>query len=136
MKAKKSSSLMIALCLSASSLSLSGCANDPKNISASYVSPIQYEGYTCPQIREEAARLSSKAAEITGVQQSKANGDAVAMGVGLVLFWPSLFFIKGDGSTATEVAHLKGQMDALEQASIKRKCNIQFQKEEPKTAAQ
>ena len=99
-------------------------ANDPKNISASYVSPIQYEGYTCPQIREEAARLSSKAAEITGVQQSKANGDAVAMGVGLVLFWPSLFFIKGDGSTATEVAHLKGQMDALEQASIKRKCNI------------
>ena len=136
MKAKQSTTLMIALCLSASSLSLSGCANDPKNISASYVSPIQYEGYTCPQIREEAARLSSKAAEITGVQQSKANGDAVAMGVGLVLFWPSLFFIKGDGSTATEVAHLKGQMDALEQASIKRKCNIQFQKEEPKTAAQ
>lgn len=136
MKAKHSTSLMIALCLSASSLGLSGCANDPKNISASYVSPIQYEGYTCPQIREEAARLSSKAAEITGVQQSKANGDAVAMGVGLVLFWPSLFFIKGDGSTATEVAHLKGQMDALEQASIKRKCNIQFQKEEPKTAAQ
>ena len=136
MKAKHSTSLMIALSLSASSLGLSGCANDPKNISASYVSPIQYEGYTCPQIREEAARLSSKAAEITGVQQSKANGDAVAMGVGLVLFWPSLFFIKGDGSTATEVAHLKGQMDALEQASIKRKCNIQFQKEEPKTAAQ
>ena len=136
MKAKHSTSLMIALCFSASSLGLSGCANDPKNISASYVSPIQYEGYTCPQIREEAARLSSKAAEITGVQQSKANGDAVAMGVGLVLFWPSLFFIKGDGSTATEVAHLKGQMDALEQASIKRKCNIQFQKEEPKTAAQ
>ena len=136
MNLTKTTSIISALMLSASSIGLSGCANDPKNISAAYVSPIQYEGYTCPQIREEAARLSSKAAEITGVQQSKANGDAVAMGVGLVLFWPSLFFIKGDGQTATEVAHLKGQMDALEQASIKRKCNIQFQKEEPKTAAQ
>ena len=136
MRLTKTTSIISAFLMGASTIGLSGCANDPKNISASYVSPIQYEGYTCPQIREEAARLSSKAAEITGVQQSKANGDAVAMGVGLVLFWPSLFFIKGDGSTATEVAHLKGQMDALEQASIKRKCNIQFQKEEPKTAAQ
>ena len=73
--------------------------------------------------------MSGKAAEIAGVQSNKATGDAVAMGVGLVLFWPSLFFIKGDGTTAAEVAHLKGEMDAIEQASIKKKCAIEFRKE-------
>lgn len=112
---------------------LAGCASNPDNISASYVSPIQYEGYSCQQLRAEASRLSARAAEVTGAQSSKASGDAVAMGVGLVLFWPSLFFIKGDGTTAGEVARLKGEMDAVEQASIAKKCGIKFQKEENPT---
>lgn len=109
---------------------LAGCASNPDNISASYVSPIQYDGYSCQQLRAEASRLSGRAAEVTGAQSSKASGDAVAMGVGLVLFWPSLFFIKGDGTTAAEVARLKGEMEAVEQASIAKKCGIKFQKEE------
>lgn len=108
---------------------LAGCASKPENISASYISPVQYDGYSCQQLRAEASRLSGRAAEVTGAQSSKASGDAVAMGVGLVLFWPSLFFIKGDGTTATEVARLKGEMDAVEQASIAKKCGIKFQKE-------
>jgi hypothetical protein len=52
----------------------------------------------------------------------------VATGVGIVLFWPALFFIKGEGASAGEVARLKGEMDAIEQASIRKNCNIQFQK--------
>ena len=111
------------------SSALAGCASNPDNISASYVSPVQYESYSCQQLRAEASRLSGRAAEVTGAQSSKASGDAVAMGVGLVLFWPSLFFIKGDGTTAAEVARLKGEMDAVEQASISKKCGIKFQKE-------
>lgn len=114
--------------LSGSTL-LAGCASNPDNISASYISPVQYDGYSCQQLRAEASRLSVRAAEVTGAQSSKASGDAVAMGVGLVLFWPSLFFIKGDGTTAGEVARLKGEMDAVEQASIAKKCGIKFQKE-------
>ena len=110
---------------------VSGCATSPDNITAAYVSPVQYSSYSCPQLREEASRVSSRAAQVTGAQNSKATGDAVAMGVGLVLFWPSLFFIKGDGTTAAEVARLKGEMDAIEQASVKRKCGIQFMKEKP-----
>lgn len=107
---------------------VAGCATNPDNISAAYVSPMQYTSYTCPQLQEEATRVSARAAQVAGAQSSKATGDAVAMGVGLVLFWPSLFFIKGDGTTATEVARLKGEMDAIEQASVKRRCGIQFMK--------
>ena len=107
---------------------LAGCATNPENITASYVSPTQYASYSCPQLREEAQRISSRAIAASGAQSSKATGDAVAMTVGLVIFWPTLFFIKGDGTTAAEVSRLKGEMEAVEQASIKRKCGINFQK--------
>jgi hypothetical protein len=110
----------------AGTLTLGGCATNPNEIAPSYVSPIQYDGYSCAQLGQEAARLSNRAAEVAGVQKNKATGDAVAMGVGLVLFWPSIFFIKGDGTTASEIAQLKGQMNAVEQASITKKCNIEF----------
>ena len=108
---------------------LAGCATNPENISAAYVSPMQYQNYTCPQLGEEAMRVSARAAQAAGAQSSQASGDAMKMGVGLVLFWPTLFFLKGDGTNAAELGRLKGEMDAIEQASVKRKCGIQFKKE-------
>ena len=76
--------------------------------------------------------LSARAAQITGVQSSKASIDTVVMASGLILFWQALFFIKGDGTTAAEVARLKVEMQAVEQTSVHKKCGIQFQKAEPK----
>jgi len=49
------------------------------------------------------------------------------MGVGLVLFWPSLFFIRGDRETRAELARLKGELDAIEQMSIRKNCGIKFE---------
>lgn len=109
-------------------VSLVGCATSPDNISAAYVSPIQYQSYSCSQLREEATRVSSRAIQVSGAQSSKATTDAVAMTVGVIVFWPALFLLKGDGTTAAEVSRLKGEMDAIEQASVKKKCGIQFQK--------
>lgn len=108
--------------------SLVGCATSPDNISAAYVSPIQYQSYSCPQLREEATRVSSRAIQVSGAQSSKATTDAVAMTVGVIVFWPALFLLKGDGTTAAEVSRLKGEIDAIEQASVRKKCGIQFQK--------
>ncbi len=107
-------------------VTLAGCATRAENISAAYVSPIQYQGFTCAQLQEEAARVSARAAVATGAQDQKANNDAIATGVGVVLFWPALFFIKGDAASAQEIAQLKGDMDAIEQANIQKKCGLQF----------
>ena len=52
----------------------------------------------------------------------------MATGVALVVFWPAAFFLKGDGATAGELAHLKGQMEAIEQNSIQKKCLIDFRR--------
>jgi hypothetical protein len=48
------------------------------------------------------------------------------MGVGLVLFWPALFFLEGgDGPEAAEYAQLKGEFEALRENSIQKKCGIE-----------
>lgn len=120
---------MMAAC--ALALGVAGCASSSKEITATYVSPVLYQHLSCDQLSLEAARVSAKAAEVAGVQDQKASGDAVKTGVGIVLFWPTLFFIKGDGATAAELGRLRGEMDAIEQASIAKNCGIQFQKTEP-----
>lgn len=75
----------------------------------------------------EAQNVSAAAAAATGAQEKKANGDKVAMGVGLIIFWPALFFMKGDGADANQVAQLKGQMNAIQAVNDAKHCGIQFQ---------
>lgn len=114
----------VALC----ALPIAACASKSENISAAYVSPNTYASYNCRMLQDEAQRVSSRAIQASGAQDQKASNDAVATGVGVVLFWPALFFIKGEGASAAEVARLKGEMDAIEQASIQKRCNIRFQR--------
>ncbi len=106
----------------------SACASSSKDIAATYVSPIQYSSYSCRQIGEEASRLSSRAAVAAGVQDEKRTGDAIATTAAIVVFWPAAFFIGGDNAQTAELARLKGEMEALEQASIQKNCGIQFRR--------
>lgn len=110
---------------------LVGCAKNADQIGAVYISPVTYESYTCAQLGEEAQRVTSRAAQSAGVQDQKASNDAVAMGVGLIIVWPALLFIKGNDENTAELARLKGQMDAIEQTSIRKRCGIQFRPAPP-----
>jgi hypothetical protein len=107
-------------------LAVGGCASKSNDIAASYVSPLQYDTFNCRQLAEEAQRVSQRAAVAAGVQDQKATNDAVATTVGVIVFWPALFFIGGDKGNAAELARLKGEMDAIEQTSIRKSCGIQF----------
>ena len=99
--------------------SLPPAASRSENISAAYVSPMQYASVSCNQLREEAARVSSRAIQATGAQDQKRPGTPALTGRRRRgLFWPALFLIKGDSTTASEVARLKGEMDGIQQASI------------------
>lgn len=108
---------------------VTGCATPPSKISASYVSPLQYQNYTCDQIGEELLRVNRKVMEVTGQQKKESTKDAWAMGIGLVLFWPALFFLIGTDKKE-ELARLKGEYDALEQTAIKKECRIASELEE------
>jgi hypothetical protein len=90
------------------------------------VSPVLYQNYTCQQLAMEAQAVSTRAAQVSGAQDSKRTKDQIATGVAVVLFWPAAFLVGGDGPTAAEVGQLKGQMVAIEQANIQKRCGIQF----------
>lgn len=124
----------ITILTSVAAVAMAGCAQKAENVTAAYVSPLTYQGYSCKQIAQEASRVSSRVGEVSGVQNKKAESDAVATGVALVIFWPAAFFIKGDKQTASELARLKGELEALEKASIQRNCGIVFQRAAPEDA--
>ena len=106
---------------------LTGCASQPEDISSQYVSTLQYKDYDCDQLAGEATRISRRANELHGSLEETANNDAAQMGVGLILFWPTLFFLEGgDGAQAQEYGRLKGERDAIEKISVQKKCEIDF----------
>lgn len=121
------------IALAALAAALGGCASKSSDITAAYVSPVMYQNHTCQQLALEAQGVSSRAAQVSGAQDAKRSNDAVATGVAVVIFWPAAFLVGGDGPTAAELGQLKGQMVAIEQASIVKKCGIQFQKPTPTT---
>ena len=111
---------------------LAACASQPNKIPAQSVSTLSYKDYDCDQLSMEADRVNRRVGELYSSLKKTADGDAVQMGVGLVLFWPALFFLEGgDGPEAQEYARMKGERQAIETVAIRRKCDIQFQPLEP-----
>lgn len=103
------------------------CADNSADIQPTYISPLTYQSFSCRQIEQEARRIAARSAQVAGVQDKNAQGDAVATGVALVLFWPAAFFIGGNKENAAELSRLKGELEALEQTSIQKNCGIVFQ---------
>jgi hypothetical protein len=117
---------IVALCAA-----LGGCASSSGDITPAYVSPVAYQTYTGRQLALEAQSISTRAATLSGAQDSQRTKDGWATAAAVVVFWPAAFFVGGDKQTAAELSLMKGQMVAVEQASIAKKCNIQFQGERP-----
>jgi hypothetical protein len=73
----------------------------------------------------ELLRVNRKVLEITGAQRKLADKDSVAMVIGLIIFWPALFFPIGDNKKE-ELARLKREYEALEQAAVQLILNFQI----------
>jgi hypothetical protein len=108
-----------------------GCASSSADITPAYVSPVVYQTYTCQQLALEAQSISTRAATLSGAQDSQRTKDGWATAAAVVVFWPAAFFVAGDKQTAAELAQMKGQMVAVEQASNAKKCGIQFEGPRP-----
>lgn len=106
------------------SLMVSACASNPDSISAAYVSPMQYQPYDCDQLRSELLRVQDRVNALTGQQRRQANNDAIAMGVGLIIFWPALFFLAGGSDKRDELSRLKGDYDAMNVVAVQKRCGF------------
>ena len=104
------------------SILISGCATSSKDLSASYVSPMQYQSYNCDQLTLETQRIQTRVVELGGRLDQAAANDKAIVGVGMLLFWPALFAVGGTKHQEAEYSRLKGEYDAVQQASISKQC--------------
>ena len=86
-----------------------------------------YQDYSCKQMQMEMQSLTRRVSEVAGQVNKTASDDNAQMGIGLVLFWPALFFLDGDTPQANEYARLKGEFDALEEAAIQKECGFKIE---------
>lgn len=115
----------------ATALLVSGCAKNAADITASYVSPTLYSRLTCEELGQEARTVSNRAFMLAGLQNQQANMDAMNMTVGLLVAWPTLLFIKGNDERTGEIAHLRGEIDTIQQVSDQKKCGIKVEQLPP-----
>ncbi len=80
-----------------SAVLLGGCASKSDDVGSIYVSPLSYQSLNCQQIGQEAERVSRRAAEVAGVQDSNATNDAVLTGVGSSCSGRASFFSRAMG---------------------------------------
>ena len=110
--------------VSACILFLSGCASQPDEFTAAYISPVKYEKYNCDQLIYEMGYVAEKTSMLYQRLEKLADDDATQMGVGLILFWPALFFLEGgDGPEAVEYTNLKGEYEAIRTAAVQKQCD-------------
>lgn len=105
-------------------LALSACANHTQDIAPQYVSPMEYNSYSCRQIEDELHAVSRRASDVGARVDKTATDDSIQMGVGLLLFWPTLFFLDGDTPQSAEYARLRGEFEALEKTGRQKGCGI------------
>ena len=95
---------------------LTGCADRPSKISASYVSHEKYMDLSCTELNSKMSNARAELAKFSDMQNSKANTDAA-----------SVFFIlipvtTMTGDHAGDVARWKGEVEAIDTAQQKLKC--------------
>jgi len=114
---------------------ITACSDSSDEIASAYVSPIAYANYDCEQLSMEQEALVQRATSMGASIDKDASNDGVAMGVGLVLFWPALFFLGGDDEVKqVEFSQLKGKLEAVRSAMIQKKCTIANMKQADATA--
>ena len=113
--------------LSVSATILSGCATQPSNVSASHVSSLKYDSVDCRRLAIEASDVEVKLSSTTASLQKKANADA-AFVAGSLFLWPLLLGTAATGGKAEEqeLARLKGEKIAIEQASLIKNCGVKI----------
>jgi hypothetical protein len=101
---------------------LTGCATSSKKLTSSYVSPLQYQQYSCNQLTQESSNIQARVAEIGGALDSRATKDKWVTGAGVILFWPALFFVGGNKMQEAEFSRLKGEYEAVQKMAVQKNC--------------
>jgi hypothetical protein len=103
--------------LAASTILMCGTLSALATPQSTYVSPGKYRQYSCDQLLGAARNISTRATVLAGRKSDMASRDPV------VAVPPVL---QDAGPTTSELAGLKQELDAIEEAAIQGQCDIEF----------
>ncbi|PXW88900.1 hypothetical protein C8R34_10648 [Nitrosomonas sp. Nm84] len=116
--------LIIAVFLTAAT-TLSGCAasSGSGDFHAPYISPTQFQTYTCGELSAEIERIQTRVNQLMGKQNGDgATKDKWTLGTDLSLSWAALFALGGTKEQEAEYAQLKSEYDAIQKSAFAKKC--------------
>jgi hypothetical protein len=99
-----------------------GCATRSGEVLPLPASPAQFAGWSCERIDDETARVQRRAAELAWTVDERSGNNIVALGVGVMVFWPALLALRPQGPEADDLARLKGRFEALREAAALARC--------------
>tara|TARA_R110002095_G_scaffold169350_2_gene147034 strand:- start:1405 stop:1752 length:348 start_codon:yes stop_codon:yes gene_type:complete len=100
-------------------LSLSACMNmptPPAQITGSYTSGLKYEDYSCKKLGAEMNSLARRENQLITAQKQRYSSSKVQA------FWWG--FGSGDGVEASELANVRGEKEAVRNASEAKGCKF------------
>ena len=120
-----SSSIHRLIAIGTVAIMASACATQPEELQSQHVSEVRYSEWSCKQLELEAGTLDRRVSELQGQLKKKAGDDQAQMALGLILFWPALFFLEGgDGPQAAEFTRLKGEREAVDRVARFKDCTV------------
>lgn len=103
-------------------LLVTGCATRATGVAAKATDPATYAGWDCERLFDEIDSVQYQAADVAYAVDSVAGANMVALGLGVMVFWPALLAMQPDGPEAAQLAALKGRFEALRSAVAARTC--------------
>lgn len=104
------------------SLLLAGCASRSGDVQPLTGIDADFTAWSCAQLLDELDRVQRRAADVAYAVDERAGNNIIALGVGVIVFWPALLAMRPDGPEARELALLKGRNDALRAAARAKAC--------------
>ncbi len=110
----------VALCVAASLLA--GCATRAVDVAPAPADPAEFVAWDCARIDDELDAVQQRAADTAYAVDERVGNNIVALGMGVMVFWPALLAMRADGPEAADLARLKGRFEALQAAARQRQC--------------
>lgn len=101
---------------------LAGCATRADQVAPA---PTPFEPLlrlSCEQLRGASDGVAQQAADRAYAVDAQFGNNLIALGLGVIAFWPALATMRGNAAEAAELAQLKGEYEALQSAAQHKGC--------------
>ena len=103
-------------------LALAGCATRSGDVAPAPANPADFATWDCLRIADEQDAVQQRAADLAYAVDERVGNNILALGVGLVVFWPAILAMRPQGPEAQDLARLKGRFEALQAAAHLKSC--------------